>query len=194
MLQSGDPAHRRRLPRRHADRRHPLLRPQPARPTRRPPNERPGQPARRPRPTLGDREPGDRRRRTATTRGSPRRERLALLGAPSRSSPGAIIVGFWVLCAIFGELLVPQDPLASDPINDLLAPVGGPLVRHGQARPRRLLARHRRRARHPDRRAARPRILGHGPGHRARARDGLLPRARRRRAEPDHRGVPGAAA
>ena len=35
---------------------------------------------------------------------------------------GAIIVGFWVLCAIFGELLVPQDPLASDPLNDLLAP------------------------------------------------------------------------
>jgi peptide/nickel transport system permease protein len=31
-------------------------------------------------------------------------------------------VGFWVLCAIFGELLVPKDPLASDPINDLLEP------------------------------------------------------------------------
>jgi peptide/nickel transport system permease protein len=27
-----------------------------------------------------------------------------------------------VLCAIFGELVVPDDPLATDPINDLLAP------------------------------------------------------------------------
>ena len=35
---------------------------------------------------------------------------------------GAIIVGFWIFCAIFGELLVPEDPLASDPIDDLAAP------------------------------------------------------------------------
>ena len=27
-----------------------------------------------------------------------------------------------MLCAIFGELVVPKDPLASNPINDLLAP------------------------------------------------------------------------
>ena len=50
------------------------------------------------------------------------RERLALLRRSKSFIAGAIIVGFWVLCAIFGELLVPQDPLASDPINDLLAP------------------------------------------------------------------------
>jgi peptide/nickel transport system permease protein len=50
------------------------------------------------------------------------RERLALLRRSKSFIAGAIIVGFWVLCAIFGELLVPKDPLASDPINDLLAP------------------------------------------------------------------------
>ena len=50
------------------------------------------------------------------------RERLALLRRSKSFIAGAIIVGFWVFCAIFGELLVPQDPLASDPINDLLAP------------------------------------------------------------------------
>jgi peptide/nickel transport system permease protein len=50
------------------------------------------------------------------------KERLALLRRSKSFIAGAIIVGFWVLCAVFGELLVPQDPLASDPINDLLAP------------------------------------------------------------------------
>lgn len=50
------------------------------------------------------------------------RERLALLRRSKSFIAGAIIVGFWVLCAIFGELLVPKDPLASDPINDLIAP------------------------------------------------------------------------
>ena len=50
------------------------------------------------------------------------RERLALLRSSKSFIAGAIIVGFWVLCAIFGELLLPKDPLASDPINDLLSP------------------------------------------------------------------------
>jgi peptide/nickel transport system permease protein len=50
------------------------------------------------------------------------RERLALLRRSKSFIAGAIILGFWVLCAIFGELLVPKDPLASDPINDLLSP------------------------------------------------------------------------
>jgi peptide/nickel transport system permease protein len=50
------------------------------------------------------------------------KERLALLRRSKSFIAGSIIVGFWVLCAIFGELLVPKDPLASDPINDLLAP------------------------------------------------------------------------
>jgi peptide/nickel transport system permease protein len=56
--------------------------------------------------------------RTAT------RERLALLRRSKSFIAGMLIVGFWVLCAIFGELVVPKDPLASDPINDLIAPSG----------------------------------------------------------------------
>ncbi len=50
------------------------------------------------------------------------KERLALLKRSKSFIVGAIIVGFWALCAIFGELVVPKDPLASDPINDLIAP------------------------------------------------------------------------
>ena len=50
------------------------------------------------------------------------KERLALLWRSKSFIAGSIIVGFWVLCAIFGELVVPKDPLASNPINDLLAP------------------------------------------------------------------------
>ena len=35
---------------------------------------------------------------------------------------GNVIVGFWVLCAIFGKAVVPQDPFASSPLNGLEAP------------------------------------------------------------------------
>src|SRR3954447_23260310 len=35
---------------------------------------------------------------------------------------GAGIVAFWVLCAAFGELVAPHDPLATDPRNTLAAP------------------------------------------------------------------------
>jgi peptide/nickel transport system permease protein len=50
------------------------------------------------------------------------KERLALLRRSKSFIAGSMIVGFYALCAIFGELVVPEDPLASDPINDLLAP------------------------------------------------------------------------
>jgi peptide/nickel transport system permease protein len=50
------------------------------------------------------------------------KERLALLRRSKSFIAGAVIVGFWIFCAIFGELLVPEDPLASDPINDLAEP------------------------------------------------------------------------
>jgi peptide/nickel transport system permease protein len=49
------------------------------------------------------------------------KERLSLLRRSKSFIAGVIIVGFWVLCAIFGELVV-KDPLISDPINDLIAP------------------------------------------------------------------------
>jgi peptide/nickel transport system permease protein len=51
-----------------------------------------------------------------------RRERIAVLVHSKSFIAGAIIVGFWVLCAIFGKLLVLQDPFASSPINSLEAP------------------------------------------------------------------------
>jgi peptide/nickel transport system permease protein len=37
---------------------------------------------------------------------------------------GAIILGFWILAAIFGNLLVPHDPLAQDLLNINQAPSG----------------------------------------------------------------------
>jgi peptide/nickel transport system permease protein len=58
--------------------------------------------------------PGDERRLA-------QRERFRLLLRSKTFIAGAIIVGFWIFCAIFGELLV-DDPLASDPIGDLAAP------------------------------------------------------------------------
>jgi peptide/nickel transport system permease protein len=51
-----------------------------------------------------------------------RRERLRVLVRSKSFIAGAIIVGFWVLCAIFGRTLVLQDPFASAPINGLEAP------------------------------------------------------------------------
>ena len=51
-----------------------------------------------------------------------RKEQLRLLVRSKTFIAGALIVGFWVLCALFGEALLSQDPLASDPINDLAAP------------------------------------------------------------------------
>lgn len=54
-----------------------------------------------------------------------RRARRETLGALLRSKTfivGAVIVGFWVVCAIFGNLIAPQDPLATDPLAALQAP------------------------------------------------------------------------
>jgi peptide/nickel transport system permease protein len=35
---------------------------------------------------------------------------------------GTIIVGLWVLCAVFGDLIASNDPLATDPLNALAPP------------------------------------------------------------------------
>ena len=50
-----------------------------------------------------------------------RREQFRVLVRSKSFIVGAILVGFWILCALFGELIV-KDPLASDPIGDLAAP------------------------------------------------------------------------
>lgn len=53
-----------------------------------------------------------------------RREQLALLRRSKTFIAGMVIVGFWVICAIFGQVIAPRDPLATNPIRDLLAPSG----------------------------------------------------------------------
>ena len=51
-----------------------------------------------------------------------RRERLQVLVHSKSFIAGAIIVGFFVLCAIFGKAVVLQDPFASNPLNALKGP------------------------------------------------------------------------
>jgi peptide/nickel transport system permease protein len=51
-----------------------------------------------------------------------RRERIQVLIHSRSFIAGAIIVGFFILCAIFGRMLVLQDPFAGSPINGLEAP------------------------------------------------------------------------
>jgi peptide/nickel transport system permease protein len=52
------------------------------------------------------------------------RERLRLLLRSKTFIAGAVIVGIFVIFAIFGEALAPDDPFATDPIDDLAAPSG----------------------------------------------------------------------
>ncbi len=67
--------------------------------------------------------------------------------APRPSSSGAVIVAFWILCAIFGYMIVPDDPFATELARQAQGAVERALVRHRSARPRRLLPGHRRRPR-----------------------------------------------
>lgn len=53
-----------------------------------------------------------------------RQESLALLRRSKTFIAGVVILGIWVICAIFGETLAPDDPFATDPLNDLAAPSG----------------------------------------------------------------------
>jgi peptide/nickel transport system permease protein len=53
-----------------------------------------------------------------------RRERVRTLRRSRSFLAGGLIVGVWILCALFGELIAPQDPLATDPLDDLAAPSG----------------------------------------------------------------------
>jgi peptide/nickel transport system permease protein len=53
-----------------------------------------------------------------------RRERLRLLSRSPTFIVGAALVGAWVVCAIFGTLLAPQDPQADDVLNKF-APLSG---------------------------------------------------------------------
>ena len=51
-----------------------------------------------------------------------RHEQLRHLRRSRTFVAGAVIVGFWVLCAGFGSLIASKDPLATDPLNALAAP------------------------------------------------------------------------
>jgi peptide/nickel transport system permease protein len=55
---------------------------------------------------------------------SAQRERLRLLLRSGTFIAGLIIVGIFVIFAIFGETLAPDDPFATDPLDDLAAPSG----------------------------------------------------------------------
>jgi peptide/nickel transport system permease protein len=51
-----------------------------------------------------------------------RGERLRLLLRSPAFIVGAFIVGVWVICALFGALIAPQDPQADDVLDKLAAP------------------------------------------------------------------------
>jgi peptide/nickel transport system permease protein len=51
-----------------------------------------------------------------------RRQRLRQILRSGAFLVGIVILVFWVLCAIFGPLIVPYDPYAADPLNSLLPP------------------------------------------------------------------------
>ena len=53
-----------------------------------------------------------------------RRERLRLLARSRTFLVGAVIVGFWALCAILGPTLAPHDPLAIVLLGKLQGPSG----------------------------------------------------------------------
>ncbi|MBD0291850.1 MAG: ABC transporter permease [Thermoleophilia bacterium] len=53
-----------------------------------------------------------------------RRERIRLILRSKTFVAGALVLGFWVFCAVFGHVIAPKDPFASDPLTSLRAPSG----------------------------------------------------------------------
>ena len=53
---------------------------------------------------------------------SPRLETFYALARSPSFIVGAVILLFWIACALFGPLIVPLDPYASDPLNSLAPP------------------------------------------------------------------------
>ena len=53
---------------------------------------------------------------------TPRFEALRALARSPSFIAGTAILCFWLVCAIFGPLIAPHDPYASDPLNSLLPP------------------------------------------------------------------------
>jgi peptide/nickel transport system permease protein len=53
-----------------------------------------------------------------------RRERLRLLVRSKTFLAGALLLGFWVFCALFGRLIAPESPFATDILAKLASPSG----------------------------------------------------------------------
>ena len=110
---------------------------------------------------------------------SPRGELLREIVRSKTFIVGAIIVGFWIVCAIFGYADRPTRSDRREPHRDQPGALQRTLVRYRSARARHVLARDHGRAQHPHHRPA-----GGDPQHRARVGTrpchGVLPRGRRR--------------
>jgi peptide/nickel transport system permease protein len=59
---------------------------------------------------------------TAREERAAQRDRLRLLLRSKVFIVGSLIVLFWVICAIVGKAIAPDDPLATNPLNDLASP------------------------------------------------------------------------
>jgi peptide/nickel transport system permease protein len=57
-----------------------------------------------------------------------RRERVGLLLRSPAFILGCVLVGIWVICAMFGTLIAPHDPYADDLLKDLASPSGDHLL------------------------------------------------------------------
>ena len=154
----------------------------------------PADPAGERRMSVGD-DPGRvcRARSQAGTGASVRGDLLRELVRSPLFLVGAVILLFWIVCAIFGNAIAPHDPLRPEPpkaINQAPSsahlfgtdPLGRDMFSRVIVGSRDILII-----------APLATLLGHRARHRARAGDGLLPRPHRRRHQPLRRGVPGAA-
>jgi peptide/nickel transport system permease protein len=56
--------------------------------------------------------------------GIARRERLKLLLHSKTFIAGAVLLGFWIFCALFGRAIVPESPFATDILAKLAEPSG----------------------------------------------------------------------
>ena len=115
-----------------------------------------------------------------------RSERMRLLLRSPTVIVGAIVVAFWLFCALFPRLVAPYDPIFDNQFPPSMKPEWGHPFGTDHDRPRRLLTCPRRLAQHSPHRTR-----GHAARHRARNDPGavhrLLPRRRRRRGKPLHR-------
>ena len=66
--------------------------------------------------------PTDGRTRAQEEARSQRRERMSLLLRKPSFLIGTVIAVFWIACALFGNVIAPQDPFVQNPLNKLKEP------------------------------------------------------------------------